>query len=53
MFYCISEQYGDETSSHIVFETLLDLSDDQNYPLRGKSYLVTFDLFFFNSIVFD
>ena len=42
------------TSSHIVFNILLDLSDDQNYPLHAKTISVffTFVLVIANPIIF-
>ena len=43
------------TSSHIVINILLDLSDDQNYPLHAKiiSFCFTFVLVSANPINFD
>ena len=43
------------TSSHIVFNTLLDLSDNQNYPLHAKaiSFCFTFVLVIVNPIIFE
>ena len=43
------------TSPHIVFNILLDLSDDQNYPLNAKTitFCFTFVLFIVDPIVFD
>ena len=41
------------TSSHIVFNILLDLSDDQNCPLHAKtiSFCFTFVLVLVNPII--
>ena len=41
-------------SSNIVFNILLDLSDDQNYPLhvKTKSFCLTFVLVIANPIIF-
>ena len=43
------------TSSHIVFNILLDLSDDQNYLLYAKtiSFCFIFVLVIVDPIIFD
>ena len=43
------------SSSHMVFNILLDLSDEQNYPLHAKtiSFCFTFVLVIVNPIIFD
>ena len=43
------------TSSHIVFNILLDLSDDLNYPLHAKiiTFCFTIVLVIVNPIIFD
>ena len=43
------------TSSHIILNILLDLSDDQNYPLHAKiiSFCFAFVLVIVNPIIFD
>ena len=53
MFYGISEQYGDGVIKY-RFNILLDLSDDQNYPLHAKtkSFCLTFVLVIANPIIF-
>ena len=42
-------------SSHIVFNILLDLSEDENYPLHAKtiSFCFTFVVVIVNPILFD
>ena len=54
MFYGLSNNIM-MVSSLIVFNILLDLSDDQNYPLHAKiiSFCFMFVMVIVNPIMFD